>query len=338
MPVDLMETPEEGDPEEGELVTQDEFNLAVERAVNFQDFYELEHRASDAEHGTGLVPVASATYTQAATVYTPRSVRNWDTFARNAAGDLQLTFGPKMQNDDDWFVEIEPGPATEPLWWREYDDGATRDSQNVRIQIYDNVPTLKDYGFTAHIWGPRAQGAVGLGSSVPVASDDVRNRLCVDGPETVELRKKLRALWLANRIAWARKHHVSGPRTGKHKDIMVVIGAALLRVAGPNLGEVVWQAGWFRPGSLQLTKINGVRLTIDFEMEAGYRWMTATPCVRRTVAAPALNHGDFPNGYKYAPPHPWYGRGQVELGGSHAGVESIGIVVRGYQPAWQVGN
>ena len=201
------------------------------------------------------------------------------------------------------------------------------------------------------VYGRRAHGAAGLGTSVAAAVADVRNRLRADDLESAELRNKLLAFCRTKRTQLGRKHSIRGFGSGAHTDIMVPIATALLR-PGANVydnGSVVWQHGAWAGSPVY--RSNGSRITadqrhwIEFDIRSPYIWTGVRPCVRLTSTPSNPPHSRFvptvrrrlaldPVG---TTPSEWHRHGHISLGiGSGLSeIDSVGIVVNGYLRQWQ---
>ena len=336
----------------GDPVTPERCNDIPEASEIFQEFYVQGHRASDGEHGGpslgghGLVaPMASAILTVAAGVYTVKKTENWKSTITtdHGVGDLSLTMECAARNQDDWFVDLAIRGNGECVFGIEYDDGAVRSVTAARVFIFDPTANAKDKDFLIDAYGPRNAGATGLGVSVPVAYDDVRNRLSADDFETAEHRNKLQDFVTAKKTQLVRKHEASGPSAGQHRDVMVPIAVALLR---PNAdvtrrGSVVWQAGAFDGSPEYTVDGDSGRHLIKFRVLPGYWWLGCRPCVRITTK-PA---NPVPRRYVPRVSRPYRAErdrfnaeGWVDLGtASLDEIVSVGLVIHGFKQSWQGG-
>lgn len=258
----------------GMLVTPHALNDYPRWSAEIQDAWDREHSPADQEHEDLRIPIAAGIIEMAAGVYSVGASKNIASVAKNATGDITITFDVDAQLVDEYAVIATPILATEPFIVKEYDDGATRAAVGckTRLLICDQSAVAKNCALFVQLFGRRS----GSGTAAGVAVGDVRQRIAVDGPESAEHRELLREYAAAWTSAFERKHEHAKRGFGSHFDLMVPAAIALM-TAPPNPyfdlgpGETVWSSGFdsLRWGSGYYDFASGTSLTqrLDFEIE-----------------------------------------------------------------------
>lgn len=226
----------------GVTVTARHFNLSAEFSRQFCDFFQVEHRLVDVEHGALNIPVAAgyAQYSAGSYSWAGGTRENWESIiTKNATGDITLTLTPDIRSAADWFVDVVPlaRETGEPIFAVSYSVSQTTSA--CRIFLYYNnggTPTACDRDFYIAAYGRRAVGVGGEGASSVAASGDVRNRISVNDVESSHHRNKLFTYYNTARTAFLAQHL----DTGAHAAPSVPIGAFLVDT---DMGSVIWSAG-----------------------------------------------------------------------------------------------
>ena len=277
----------------GALATPDHPNNNAEFSQAWQDLFEVAHRESDQEHRGPEVAQCSGTVRWSGAAYSIVKGKGISLgagqIARTAAGDVTITMdGVEMASILDYGVDAFASPAAEPLFVKEYDDTATtntRTTKKFRLHIWDQNGAYKDGDFRFAVYGARAR--LSIATPVGVAVTDVRNRLAVDGVESVELRNKITAFYRAKLASLAEKHYGPGPNHGKHRDICVPHVALFRTPTAPaTVGSLVFaSSGFYRTEFFH----SGSQSQIKFKLKPNHRWIGARATVRHTDATAAPN-------------------------------------------------
>lgn len=231
----------------GQVVTPTTLNDYPRWSSEIQDAWDREHSPADQEHADLRIPIAAGIIEMSAGVYSVGASKNIASVAKNATGDITITFDCDAQDVDEYAVIATPILAAEPFIVKEYDDGATRAAVGckTRLLICDQTALAKNCALFVQLFGRRS----GDGTPAGVASSDVRHRICVDGPESAEHRDLLRTFAQSWSDAFERKHQHPRRGFGSHWDRLIPSAVALLTAPPSPLvdngpGEALWSAGF----------------------------------------------------------------------------------------------
>ena len=250
----------------------------------YQYAYAQEHRPLDLEHGQPLLPLAAAFVEwDGAGYHVHPGASNIAGIDTLGPGDFRLELAVPCSHRDEWFP-VFTGIGSTQLEFVERDDGS-------RTPTTCRVWSIRHGGYDSHLEGTsffvrvfaraRAPGDVGRGDSTPPAGLGVRNRIAVDGPETAEHRRKLRASCADLKAQFDAGHD---PATGKHTFYEAPLCVALLtRLSRNATGYVVWQAGletkieWV---AMQKLRDNEYRSLITFDLPQDWAWTGVLASIR----------------------------------------------------------
>jgi hypothetical protein len=268
----------------GDPVTPESVNAPSHYASVFRGQYPLEHRVDDLEHAAPLAPQACALFIWNGSDYDiAPGANNIAGIRVLGVGDVEVELSIAARTTDDWFpwVSIQRTPGDNIGEWWEYDDGVTRSALPghavCRIRMVEHVGLdLADAhcNFLFHAYmRNRAIGATGVGNSAPVATNDVRARICVDGVESAQHRTDLLTFCADHRERWLAGHDAEG----RHMQPQAALGAFQFRRPEnySDDGELMWQAGPFESLAWGSEATASNRLGVGWRVAPGRRWRSA---------------------------------------------------------------